>query len=134
MSERNVTTRVMPESFYQQLDAGIRFPVRVLHARGGIDTCQSCQGGPGHDMAYHEPTIDMIAGAEDAVGFVAMAALEEYGIAVRDVSIVWNVKGGVPYEKLWRVTLVRTHDARADELPAFTHGYWATESEGEVTR
>lgn len=37
-------TKMMPDSWYLKLDRGIRFAVRVLHARG-FETCQSCQGG-----------------------------------------------------------------------------------------
>ena len=126
----------MPESFYQKLDAGIRFPVRVLHAAGGIETCQSCQGGPGHEDAYHEPTIDLIASGEDGHGFAAVAALTAYGIDVLDVAIVWSIKNGLPVSRIWRIQLRRTYEDRADEKPLFTHGYWVTgeqvESNGAV--
>ena len=39
-------TMLKEEAFYQGLDDGIRFAVRVLHA-AGFETCQSCEGGPG---------------------------------------------------------------------------------------
>ena len=114
---------MMPESFYQGLDAGIRFAVRVLHAAGGIETCQSCQGGKDH--SYDRPTIDMIAGGNDATGFRALAALVDYGLPVSDVAILWNVKNGLPYEKLWRITFFETMEARADDKPSFVYGYRA---------
>lgn len=114
---------MMPEAFYQGLDVGIRFAVRVLHAAGGIETCQSCQGGKGH--SYDRPTVDLIASGDDAVGFRALAALIEYGLPVSDVSIVWPVRHGLPYEKLWRVTFTTTTPERADEPLMFVHGYRA---------
>jgi hypothetical protein len=119
-------TKMMPESFYQQLDAGIRFAVRVLHA-AGIETQQSCQGGgdplrPVRGHAYDRPSIDLPAGGSDALGFAALAALAGYGLPVRDVAIVWPVKNGVPYEKLWRITFWVTMEGRADERPFFIYG------------
>ena len=114
---------VWPEKSYQSLDKGIRFAVRVLHA-GGFETCQSCQGGRGH--AYDRPTVDLIAGGDDALGFGALAALRNYGLPIADVSIVWPVQNGHPYEKLWRVTFSKTMEDRADEKPSFVFGYIAT--------
>ena len=122
-------TVIYPESFYQGLDPGIRFPVRVLHAHG-IETCQSCQGGPdpkrpdrGH--AYEVPTIDMIAIGDDAMGFAALAYLQGCGLPVRTVGIVWAIKNGLPYEKLWRITFWRTMEDRANDKLMFLYGYQA---------
>jgi hypothetical protein len=113
---------MMPETFYQELDPGIRFAVRVLHA-GGFETCQSCQGGKGH--AYFEPTIDLIARDDDAIGFGALATLRDYGLPLNGVAIVWPIANGQPYEKLWRVTFARTMEARADDRPIFICSYQA---------
>jgi hypothetical protein len=114
---------MMPEDFYGGLDAGIRFAVRVLHAAGGIETCQSCQGGKGH--SYDRPTIDMIATRDDAIGFRALAALADYGLPVADIAILWNVSNFLPYEKLWRITFTKVMEDRANEMPLFVHGYRA---------
>ena len=124
-AERTLRDRMMPEAFYQSLDLGIRFAVRVLHASGCCETCQSCEGGKGH--AYDCPTVDILARAEDAVGFAAVAALHEFGLPIRDVSIVWNLRHGLPYEKLWRVTFWTTMEDRADEQPNFVWSYEANE-------
>ncbi len=97
--------------------------MRVLHAAGSLETCQSCQGGKGH--AYDRPTIDMVARGDDANGFRALAALVEYGLPVADLAILWNIKHGLPYEKLWRITFSETMDARADEKPMFVCSYRA---------
>lgn len=111
-------------AFYAELDPGIRFAVRVLHAHGHIDTCQSCEGGPGH--AYDHPTVDLIATADDALGFAALAALRSYGLPVMAVALHWNVRHSLPYEKLWRITFSQTMEERADEIPNFIYGYRAT--------
>lgn len=114
-------TKMWPEKSYLSLDPGIRFAVRVLHA-DDIDTCQSCQGGKGH--SYPEPSIDMVAGSDDAEGFAAVAALQRYGLPIRSVSLVWEIShSGTPYEKLWRITFVRTMEARANEKPSPIRGY-----------
>lgn len=111
-------TKMMPESWYARLDAGIRFPVRVLHAAGGIETCQSCQGGDGHD--YDRPTIDLCY--NDGAGLRALAALHEFGLEVRDLAILWHVSHGLPEERIWRVTLRRSWEERADEPLTFANG------------
>jgi len=117
-------TKYRTEEFYSGLDAGIRFAVRVLHA-AGLDTCQSCQGGDGH--SYLEPSVDMDACGDGADGFAALAALNAYGLEVSAVSIVWNVRHGLPYEKLWRLTLTRAVEERAEERPLFVWCYQAQE-------
>lgn len=76
---------VAPEELYAELDEGIRFAVRVLHA-AGFETCQSCQGGKGH--SYDRPSIDMVCSDTDAQGFGALAALQAYGLPVDTISLV----------------------------------------------
>jgi hypothetical protein len=122
--DRHFRDMMMPDEWYDGLDAGIRFAVRVLHAAGGIETCQSCQGGDGH--AYDRPTVDMIASDDDAIGFHAVAALQAYGLPVEDLSIVWSIRNGLPYEKLWRVTFSKTLEDRANDRPNFVNRYMAS--------
>jgi hypothetical protein len=105
---------------YDGIDPGIRFAVRVLHA-AGIETCQSCQGGQGH--CYLEPTIEMVCGGDDATGFAALHALNTYVLPVQDIAILWPVKNGLPYERLWRITFRHTMEDRADEVPSFIKCY-----------
>jgi hypothetical protein len=113
--------KIMPESFYKALDAGIRFPVRVLHAHG-FDTCQSCQGGKGH--SYFEPTIDMAAGGKsDVEGIAALGPLVQYGLPVSTVGLIWNIDEGLPYEKLWRITFSHHMLDRVNDKLIFEWGY-----------
>jgi hypothetical protein len=111
---------IWPDASYKDLDVGIRFAVRVLHA-AGFETCQSCQGGKGH--SYNEPTVEMIATADDSRGFGALDALRGYGLPVNEVAIVWPIRNGYPYEKNWRITFTKTMENRADETPIFIYGY-----------
>lgn len=115
-------TKVDTETFYRALDPGIRFAVRVLHAHG-IETCQSCESGPGH--CYPEPTVDLLAGPNDVTGFSAMATLHAYGLKVGSLGKVWYVVDGMPYEPVWRITFDRGYPERADEELMFLWGYQA---------
>lgn len=109
-----------PDESYKSLDDGIRFAVRVLHA-AGFETCQSCQGGPGH--SYDEPTVEMISSGSDAQGFGALAALQSYGLPVNAISIQWPVSNGLPYERNWRITFSKTMEDRANDVPMFISRY-----------
>lgn len=114
-----VRTKMMPASWYARIDTGIRFPVRVLHA-AGLETCQSCEGGPGHD--YPVPSIELPTDGGDSTGFAAMAALATFGLDVSEVSLVWSVSRGLPGGCVWRLTLRRAWPERADEELTFVHG------------
>ena len=81
-----VRNHMMPDEWYQGLDKGIRFAVRVLHAAGIADTCQSCEGGPGHAYEVQKPgELDKFeierkaqAAAEDAaVGAIVAKAVKK---------------------------------------------------------
>ena len=122
MKRAPIRDKMWPDKSYRDLDRGIRFAVRVLHA-AGFDTCQSCEGGKGH--AYDQPTVEMVAGGDDALGFGALAALQAYGLPVADISIIWPIRYGTPYEKNWRITFFKTMEDRADEKPIFVYGYRA---------
>lgn len=112
------------ESWYQGLDVGIRFAVRVLHAEG-IETAQSCQGGKGH--SYQEPTVDLPAGGpRDAAGFGTLPTLVQHGLDPVDLAIVWSLDAnGMPYQRIWRITFRVPCPERADEKPMFSWGYVA---------
>jgi hypothetical protein len=116
-------THMAPEGFYEKLDPGIRFAVRVLHANG-IETGQSCQGGEGH--CYDRPTVDLWGeGADGAPGFAALHALEQYGLRVESVALHWTVERGLPFQRFWRIALAQAWPERASERPMFVHGYMA---------
>lgn len=114
--------KMMPPDWYDLLDTGIRFPVKVLHAYG-FETCQSCEGGDGH--SYPEPTVDLVGSAETTPGFAALHYLNAYGLDVQAVAQVWDVAHGRIHEVVWRVELRRAWPERADQWPNFVWGYRA---------
>ncbi len=120
-------SKMQTEDWYSGLDPGIRFAVRVLHARG-IDTGQSCEGGPEH--SYDHPTVDLAEGSDQRPGFAALAELETYGLRVRDISLVWPVRHGLPTDCFWRITLCQSWPVRADEQPMFVWSYEANAQQG----
>lgn len=81
------------------LDAGIRHYVLVLRS-DGVETCQSCQGGPGH--AYLEPTIEFY-GSKYA-GPKAVASALAHGLPVADLRREWNVRDGEMTGPIWTMT------------------------------
>lgn len=114
-------TKMAPEAFYAELDDGIRFAVRLLHAHG-IETGQSCEGGDGH--SYEQPTIDLWGQpVELATAFHAMTVLHTYGLPVDGLALRWRVHNGMPLEPLWRITFSKACPERARERPMIVCGY-----------
>ena len=118
---KQIKSHMASDSFYQELDKGIRFAVKVLHANG-IQTGQSCQGGKGH--CYDHPTIDTFKGDTGTDIFGAFHILSQYGLPVRDISIVWDItRNGYPGECIGRITFNKSMEDRSDEEPMFIWGY-----------
>lgn len=69
-----------------KLDKGIRLAVERLQACG-IETCQSCEGGPGH--SYPEPTVEFYGGPE--AGWRAVGACLAYGLPIMTLNRKWDV-------------------------------------------
>ena len=85
------------------IDPGIRKAVEVLQAYR-IETCESCEGGPGH--AYPEPTVAFYGTPE--AGWRAVAACLASGLPVRSLRRVWDVLDGhEPTGPHWEVTFRR---------------------------
>lgn len=96
---------------YEHMDAGIRDAVRVLIEKG-IETVQSCQGGPGH--AYPEPTIEFVGGYE--AGFRAFAIATTFGLRVRELRRVWSIESGEPVGPHWVMTFRTPIFGKGDDL------------------
>jgi hypothetical protein len=88
------------------LDPGIGHYVAVLRSQD-IETCQSCQGGPGH--AYLEPTIDFHG--DKAEGPRAVAAAFAHGLPVSELRRVWNLRDGELDGPLWQITFTVTAES-----------------------
>jgi hypothetical protein len=81
------------------LDSGIRHFVLILRSQG-IETCQSCQGGPGH--SFLEPTIEFYGGAGE--GLRAVAAALTYGLPAAELRREWSVRNGELHGPIWTMT------------------------------
>lgn len=87
------------KEFFPSLDPGIARAVRLLHG-AGIETHESCEGGPGH--AYPEPTIAF--GGQRDEGFRALALALQHSLPVDAVKRVWTVVDGEPTGPVWHMT------------------------------
>lgn len=86
-----------------QIDSGIRQAVERLQACG-IETFQSCEGGPGH--SYPEPTVAFYGTPE--AGWRAVAACLANGLPVMSLRRVWDVlDANEPTGPYWEVTFCR---------------------------
>lgn len=81
------------------LDEGIREVVQTL-AAGGVETFESCQGGPGH--AYPEPTVRFHG--DRAEGFRAYAVALRAGLPVVALRRVWPALDGELTGPWWELT------------------------------
>ncbi len=85
------------------LDPGIAHAVQVLAAEG-VETFESCQGGPGH--AFPEPTVRFQG--EIAEGPRAFAVALKAGLPVLDLRRVWPVIDGELTGPWWELTFRTT--------------------------
>lgn len=86
-----------------QIDPGIRQAVRVLQ-ENDIETCESCEGGPGH--AYPEPTVAFYGTPE--AGWRAVSACLASGLPVLSLRRVWDVlEANEPTGPHWEITFRR---------------------------
>jgi hypothetical protein len=81
-----------------ELDAGIRPYVEVLRA-AGVETFESCQGGPGH--AVPDPNVRFHG--EHSEGFRALAAALRHGLPVLHLNRQWTVEDGEPVGPSWEM-------------------------------
>jgi hypothetical protein len=81
------------------LDSGIRHYVLVLRS-GGVDTCQSCQGGPGH--CYLEPTIEFRG--NQSAGPKAVAIAIDNKLPVHELRREWEIRNGEIHGPIWTMT------------------------------
>lgn len=97
-------TRACMERVYDSpLDAGIASAVLAL-AAGGVETFESCQGGPGH--AYPEPTVRFHGNV--AEGHRAYAVAVQAGLQVMELRRVWPIVDGEPTGPWWELTFRTT--------------------------
>lgn len=81
------------------LDRWISYAVKVLRD-GGIETYESCQGGPGH--CFPEPTVRFHGGPGE--GHRALALALTFGLPAFTVRRFWQVLGTEPHGPHWEIT------------------------------
>ena len=91
---------ISPES---PLDPGIAPFVKAL-LEDGIETFESCQGGPDH--AYSEPTVRFHGDRSE--GFHALALAQRRNLPVAALRRAWPVEDGEPTGPWWEMTFSRT--------------------------
>src|SRR4029077_3372315 len=87
--------------FDPPLDEGIRDAVLTL-ARAGVETFESCQGGPGHSLP--EPTIRFEG--QPSEGLRALSVALEYGLPVFHLRRTWGIIDGAIHGPWWEMTFL----------------------------
>jgi hypothetical protein len=87
------------EPFDPPLDARIAATVVALRA-AGIETFESCEGGPGHP--FSEPTVRFHG--DRGEGFRALAIAIRGGLRVAQLRRVWTVLEDEPTGPYWELT------------------------------
>lgn len=92
----------MAEVFEPPLDPGISAAVLLLR-KHGVETFESCEGGPGH--SFLEPTVRFHG--KNAAGFRALGiALEAY-LPVYALRRYWRIEDGEPVGPSWELVFSR---------------------------
>lgn len=120
--DRFADGRLDPDS---GLDIGIRHYVLVLRSQG-VETCQSCQGGPGH--TYNEPTIEFHGEAGE--GLRALGAALIYGLPVENLRREWHVRGGELHGPIWTMTFHKRADIWLAEIDAHNAAWFKRKETG----
>lgn len=116
------------------LDPGIARFVAVL-AGNGIETYESCQGGPGH--AFAEPTVRFHGG--QAEGFRAFAVAANHGLPVLEIRRFWSIVDGEPTGPHWEMTFRALSDGSPShhmlQVPGFIdHSVYCSAHRAEGSR
>lgn len=90
--------------FDPPLDEGIREIVITLVANG-IETFESCQGGPGH--SFPVPTVRFEGSSSE--GLRALSVALENGLPVYTLRRTWGVVDGLIHGPWWEMTFVCRH-------------------------
>lgn len=85
------------------IDPGIRKAVELFQ-KHEIETCESCEGGPGH--AYPEPTVAFYGTPE--AGWRAVSVCLAHGLPVLSLKRVWDILSkNEPTGPHWEITFRR---------------------------
>ena len=107
-SPQRVTAPIYTEADFEFVDSGIRHEVTIL-AKHGIETFESCEGGPGH--CFPEPTVRFYGGREQ--GFKALWIALENGLRPANLRRYYSIEDGEPRGPDWELTFTKP------ELPSW---------------
>jgi hypothetical protein len=93
---------LMNKEYDPPLDPGIKQAVELLQT-AGIETYESCEGGPGH--SYKEPTIRFYGGRSE--GFKALAVALENNLPVSALRRTWSINDDEPTGPTWEIVFWR---------------------------
>ena len=96
---RFTTTVPSKANGVRRIDPAIRREVRVL-SENGIETFESCQGGPGHSSP--EPTVRFHGNASE--GLKALAIALRHGLKVSELRRYYAVIDGEAHGPYWAMT------------------------------
>ncbi len=85
--------------FEPPLDEGIRGIVHIL-VSNGVETFESCQGGPGH--SFPEPTVRFEGSSGE--GLRALSVALDHGLSVFRLRRAWGVIDGMIHGPWWEMT------------------------------
>jgi hypothetical protein len=88
----------MVETFHPPLDVGIAKVVHTLRA-AGVETFESCEGGPGH--SYPKPTVRFHGNA--GAGHYALGVAITHALPVSQLRRTWDVEGECPTGPCWEL-------------------------------
>jgi hypothetical protein len=95
-----VSAPVLRAEHLATLDPGIRRAVEIL-TEHGVETFESCAGGPGH--SFPEPTIRFYGGP--GAGWNAVSVCLTFGLRLSELRRVWDVLDSHdPTGPYWEVT------------------------------
>ena len=109
------------------IDKGVGYYVDVLR-EGGIETCQSCEGGPGH--CYEVPTVDFRG--DKAEGPRAVGVALQRGLPVAELRRVWSVIDGEMDGPIWSMTFKMKATEFLKRDSAKSKAYFASKKTGRV--
>lgn len=101
------------DDFSSPLDPGVAPYVRVLR-ENGVETFESCEGGPGH--AYTGPSVRFHGGVGE--GHRALGVAIQNALPVAELRRVWSIEDGEPVGPYWELRFTRTAETKKPPVAA----------------
>ena len=90
------------ETFSPPLDSGIAEVVHILRA-AGVETFESCEGGPGH--AFPEPTVRFHGNV--GAGHLALGVVMTHALPVSELRRTWSIEEKCPTGPCWELVFFK---------------------------